>query len=95
MKISFKNYTFVGLAEKYKERYLSDSCPYRQKNIRAETINDLLKEKSQTIRQRKRKVVRPVTVEEYERLITKTQFGKASKSDNTEQRTIIKRYNVL
>ena len=83
------------MAEKYKERYLSDSCPYRQKNIRAETINDILKEKSQTIRQRKRKVVRPVTVEEYERLITKTQFGKASKSDNTGQRTIIKRYNVL
>ena len=83
------------MAEKYKERYLSDSCPYRQKNIRAETINDILKEKSQTIRQRKRKVVRPVTAEEYERLITKTQFGKVSKSDNTEQRTIIKRYNVL
>lgn len=80
--------------DKYKEKYLSDSCPYRQKNIRAETLNDILKERSQTIRQRKGKVVRPVTEEEYERLTTKTLFGKSPKSENTDERGIIRRHEV-
>jgi hypothetical protein len=84
--------------DKYKERYLSDSCPYRQKNIRAETLNDILKEKSQAIRQRKGKVVRPVTEEEYERLTTKTIFESAKKlvvqltnrSDGTGESDVVK-----
>lgn len=85
----------AGKVDKYKEKYLSDSCPYRQKNIRAETLNDILKEKSQAMRQRKGKVVRPVTEEEYERLTTKTLFGKSSKSENTEERGIVRRHEIL
>ena len=84
---------FVLSLEKYKEKYLSEKSPYRQKHIRGVTINDILNEKGHSQRHSKAISIRPVTSDEYDRFKTKTHF--VCRSDPYEETGIVRWPEVL